>query len=399
MALLSVAAAFGAKLADKVAMADSLPEVSADSVETLLSVMASSMLAIATFSVASMVSAYASASSAATPRSFSLIIKDDVSQNALSTFIGSFIFSIVALSAVTNSYFGQAGLFFLFALTITVFGIVIVTFVRWVDRIARLGRLGETIDKVEAATKAALSRRRLAPTLYCQHDHFKEPKGIALYAPGVAYLQHINMEAIQRWAEENDAEVTVAALPGTFMMSSERPFAYIQIKGDALNNTDTLLKAFTVGDDRQFDDDPRFGLIVLSEIAGKALSPAVNDPGTAIDVVGTLVRLFSDWSKPLGEDESSEVKFDRIAVPPLSTLDMFDDAFTSLARDGAATVELAVRVQKALHSLAHVHDGKMRNAATQHAKLALLRAENALEIDHDIEKVRGAARWLQDGAS
>ncbi len=49
---------------------------------------------------------------------------------------------------------------------------------------------------------------------------------------------------------------------------------------------------------RTFEDDPRFGLIVLSEIADKALSPGVNDPGTAIDVIGTLVRLFTLWQSP-----------------------------------------------------------------------------------------------------
>ncbi len=123
------------------------------------------MLVIATFAVASMVSAYASASSIATPRTFALVIADDVSQNALSTFIGAFIFSIVALIAVKNGYYGKAGHFALFVLTLFVFAAVIFTFVRWVDRIARLGRLGTTIESVEAATAAALRRRRRTPHL------------------------------------------------------------------------------------------------------------------------------------------------------------------------------------------------------------------------------------------
>jgi hypothetical protein len=45
-----------------------------------------------------------------------------------------------------------------------------------------------------------------------------------------------------------------------------------------------LSSAFLVGPDRSFKQDPRFGMIVLSEIASRALSPGVNDPGTAIDV-------------------------------------------------------------------------------------------------------------------
>jgi uncharacterized membrane protein len=112
-----------------------------------------------------MLSAYAAAGSTATPRSYSLVVSDDVSQNALSTFIAAFIFSIVALIALKNGYYEKAGHFALFTLTIVVFALVVLTFLRWVDRIARLGRLATTIDKVEKATAAAMQRRRCAPTL------------------------------------------------------------------------------------------------------------------------------------------------------------------------------------------------------------------------------------------
>ena len=53
-----------------------------------------------------------------------------------------------------------------------------------------------------------------------------------------------------------------------------------------------VAEAFTIGAERTFDQDPRFGLCVLAEIASRALSPAVNDPGTAIDVIGRAVRLL-----------------------------------------------------------------------------------------------------------
>jgi uncharacterized membrane protein len=89
---------------------------------------AASLLVIATFAVASMVSSYASAGSTATPRAFSLVIADDVSQNGFSTFIGAFIFSIVALVASKNDFYEKPGRFALFALTIAVFAAVIVTF-------------------------------------------------------------------------------------------------------------------------------------------------------------------------------------------------------------------------------------------------------------------------------
>ena len=162
MCVLSTATVFLAKIVDT-QKSVIVPAITTNSIETLLSIISASMLVIATFAVASMVSAYASASNTATPRSFSLIIADDVSQNALSTFIGAFIFSIVALMALKNSYYDKAGRFALFALTLMILAMVIITFVGWVDRIARLGRLGGTIDKVEAATAAALRRRTISP--------------------------------------------------------------------------------------------------------------------------------------------------------------------------------------------------------------------------------------------
>ncbi len=45
------------------------------------------------------------------------------------------------------------------------FALVILIFLRWVDRIARLGRLGNTIDIVERAAATALDDRRRHPTL------------------------------------------------------------------------------------------------------------------------------------------------------------------------------------------------------------------------------------------
>jgi uncharacterized membrane protein len=168
--LLSVAAALLAQLADTVPIGLSLerliPDVNQDSIEDLLKISAASMLVIATLSVSSMAAAYASAGSTATPRAFSLVIADDVSQNALSTFIGVFIFSIVALVALMNGVYEKSGRFLLISLTLISLAVVIVTFVRWVDKIARLGRMGNVIDKVEAATVRAMQGSRLSLIWY-----------------------------------------------------------------------------------------------------------------------------------------------------------------------------------------------------------------------------------------
>lgn len=392
--LLSIGMAFLATLFDDLQLLRQLlPEVTLESVEKLLSVMASSMLVIATFSLASMVSAYAAASNTATPRSFTLVIADDASQNALSAFVGAFIFSIVALTAVKNDYYQAGGIFALFVMTALVFSLVIFTFVRWADGIARLGRMGSTLNKVEKATHDALKLRRDAPTLHgskvCDH-----PARQAVFTTTVGYVQDIDIAKLQTCAEKTDGRIVVAALPGT-LATPDRPLAYVvgSRVGQDPPDCKCVIEAFKIGTNRRFDNDPRFGLVVFAEIAGRALSPAVNDPGTAIDILGRLVRLLHLWSEPAamaqGEDQPI---YDRVEVPEVSLRDMFDDAFTAVARDGAGQVEVAVRLQKAFSALASIGDEKMRDAANYHRGLALQRSRMALALPEDLAAVRNAAK-------
>jgi uncharacterized membrane protein len=393
---LSIATVFLADLMDATELQSFLPEVNEESTETLLKLMASSMLMMATFAVASMVAAYASASSSATPRSFPLIIGDDVSQNTLSVFIGAFIYSIVALIALMNGlYAGRASQFILFSLTLVVLVVVIIAFIRWIDNIARLGRLGHTIDKVEATTAEAIRRRQSAPRLGGVAVLCPLEEGRAIFGSAIGYLQHIDTAALQTRAVKSQLNVVVAALPGTFC-TPNRPIAWISPEASgSVSDEDAkaIAATFFIGGSRVFDQDPRFGLLVLSEIASRALSPAINDPGTAIDVTGTIVRLFVLWEESGKVDDVSTVQFDRIAVPELSLADLFDDAFTGIARDGAGTVEVVIRLLKALKALAASGDAVMRENALRHARLALDRAEQALKVAHDLTVVREVARF------
>ncbi len=394
LSLLSIGGIFVAGLADDSGLSSVLPEVSLDSVTSLLTIMASSMLVIATFAVGSMVSAYASASTGATPRSFSLVIADDVTQNALSAFVGAFIFSLVSLIAVKNGMFGAAGLFAMFVLTVLVFAIVIGTFVRWVDRIARLGRITNTIEKVEKATADALDRRRHSPTLgglpmpLDQADQ----KPAAVFSSKVGYVQNIDMESLQSSAKAFTCRVVMKVLPGTFV-STSRPLLYVL--GSESFKSDEFESAFKIGRNRAFEDDPRFGFLALSEIASKALSPGVNDPGTAINIIGAMVRLFTLFQAPLEETEGQEVKHDRISVPNLAIDDLLDDAFTAIARDGAGIIEVSIRLQKAFASLAELDNEEMVAAARLHSRMALGRSEHAMSDQNDIDMTRKAAAFSE----
>ena len=398
--LLSIFAVFVAKVADGTSLAEHIPEIKPESVETLLSIMASSMMVIATFSAGTMVNAYASASQSSTPRSLSLIISDDVSQNALSVFIGAFIYSAVALTAMTQAFFDEAGLFILFCLTCLAFSIVILTFIRWVDSVARLGRVGSTLLKVEHATTRAIKNRIDMPCLGAvPQEQIKEQGTHAIYTKQVGYIQLIDIAKLQHWADKNDGCINVAMLPGEFV-SPERALAYSNKKVVS----DEIVDAFTIGEARSFEADPRFGFIVLAEIASRALSPSVNDHGTAINTISSITRLMLLWHKPNSATETEnsqndsaqheEFKYDRISLPALNVNDLFDDAYTSIARDGAANIEVAIRIQKSLKTIKACFKDEgtsierdFVDAASKLAKQSYERAKLALDYEDDIKRI------------
>lgn len=383
--VLSVGGVLLAHLADGIEVAWKVPEIAQGSVVDLLKIIAASMLGVATFAVASMVSAYSSTGQSATARAFPLIVADDVSQNALSVFIGAFIYSIVALSATTNDYFGKPGRFTLFVLTLLTLVAVVLMFVRWVDSIARLGRLGAVIDKVEQATTRSIERRRDEPWLGGV-PLLGTPAGKAIYTERIGFLQLVDVDLLQRLASKHRVRISLAVIPGTTIVPS-RPLAYVlpDSADSGMPDQADIEKAFTIGHLRQFDEDPRFGIVVLAEIACRALSPAVNDPGTAIAVLDALHRLFAVFGGPA---KRAKPGCDRVWVPFLELDDMVADGFTAIGRDGAHLVEVAMRLQLVLGEIGASGGGKDSALVRRHADLALARSQEALDFAPDLEQVR-----------
>lgn len=387
--LFSVVAVLAAGLADTLDNASYFPDIGVDSLEKLLTIMSSSMLVIAMFAVGAMLSAYASASASATPRSFPLVVNDDISQNALSTFIGSFIFSIIGLVALLNDYYDSAGRFILFLMTAFVFSIVILGFVRWVDRIARLGRLGHIIKKVESATDNALQFMAKQPRMGAKPIQDAD-EGIGVYAKEVGYVQNIDIPRLQRIAEELDCMVNICTPAGSFV-TPDRALARLDCPADE-EKSDDIIDAFVIGKERTFECDPGFGLIVMSQISSRALSSGINDSGTAIDIIGSLIRLFVRWSNTLAETQEDEIKYKNVGMPELDVDEMFDDAFSATARDGAGSIEVAIRIQKAYVTLSKLEHDEIRKAAQKYSKQALQYADNASLLEEEMERLKSLSK-------
>ncbi|GAB2933299.1 DUF2254 domain-containing protein [Hafnia psychrotolerans] len=365
--------------------------VGSEAVDKLLGILASSMLAVTTFSLNIMVSAYNAASSSVTPRATKLLVEDSTTQNVLATFIGSFVFSLVGIIALSMGAYGEQGRVVLFIVTLAVILLIVLTLLRWIQHLSHFGRMEETTRRVEEATQDALVQRIEEPYLGGRHWDEQDISTLnawPVYAKDIGYVQHVDMKLLSECAQQSSSIFFVASMPGAFVHLAT-PILWIQpIPKEP--DTDPLMRAFTISTERSFDQDPRFGFCVLSEIASRALSPAVNDPGTAIDVIGRAVRLLSYWK--VNECVSSrDISFPHVYVRPIETRDLFDDIFTPIARDGASLIEVQVRLQKALHALAQMDPSAFGINARRHSLLALARAGQQLKLADDMQYLKQIA--------
>nr|WP_018411275.1 DUF2254 domain-containing protein [Methyloversatilis thermotolerans] len=366
--------------------------IGADAIDSLLNVIATSMLAVTTFSLSVTTSAFASATSNVTPRATRLLMEDRTTQNVLSSFIGSFLFSIVGIVVLKTGAYGDRGRLILFGMTVAVIVLIVVTLLRWIDHLTRLGRVGETTERVERATREAIEIRCETPFLGGRplaNAGDLPAGGLQVSAGRVGYIRNVDMTALSACADELDRDIVLAVVPGAFVYP-DSPLARIPIMPSAKKMqeaTERVRAAFSIGSERSFDQDPRFGLVVMSEIAMRALSPAVNDPGTAIDVIGRNTRLLSLWAEAGRRAADDVPKHPRIHVPPLSTADLFEDSFMLIARDGAGHIEVQLRMRKALQALSRMGNDDFRAAAVKQAELALERARTALVTEHDFVRL------------
>ena len=392
-AVTAVGAALIAHALGPLAPAPFVEALSEDAAEELLNIMASSMLAVATFSLATLVAASAAITTNASPRAAALMLDDRSAQNALAAFVGAFVFSIVGLIATSLNYYDRESLFVLFAETLAVLAFVVLRLLGWVDQLSRIGRVSEAVDRVEAAARKALSHR--SSFLGGVPAEGAPPDAEDLRADQVGYVQHIDVARLDQIAKKHDLVIHLQVLPGAFLPLSR---TVMQVQG-SLNESckKALVSAVVIGGARTFEQDPRFGLVVLGEIASRALSPAVNDPGTAIDAVGTAVRLLSVWGEEHWEQPPTAT-YERVHVPALSASEVFEDVFRPIARDGAPLLEVGIALQKGFRDLATAEATGFRDAARHHSGRALRLAEAALVLDEDKDQLRALSREVLEAA-
>ncbi|MGB5558667.1 MAG: DUF2254 family protein, partial [Paracoccaceae bacterium] len=124
-------------------------KLGADPVLRILQILASSMLAVTTFSLSVMVSARQSASSQATPRAHQLLLEDHITQTVLATFLGAFVYALASLILVSIHIYSDKTVVVVLAFTLIVIGLVVVAILRWIEHLSDLGSVVTTTGWIE----------------------------------------------------------------------------------------------------------------------------------------------------------------------------------------------------------------------------------------------------------
>ncbi|WP_267387212.1 DUF2254 domain-containing protein [Sphingomonas sp. GC_Shp_3] len=375
----AVALALASAFAGHLISYDLAAKIGSKSVDSILNLLASSMLAVTTFSLTAMVQAYSGATSTITPRAVQLLVDDSTSQNALATFLGSFLFAIVGIIALSTGIYGETGRVILFGGTILVIGLIVITFLRWIEHVTRFGRMADTIARVEKA--AAQSVRGMTQRLsFAAFDTARPDDAVLVHHTEIGRITHVDLAELSDVADAAGASLHVLSLPG-MLADPAHPLVWTKASLDD-QQVGQVREAFTIQHDRAFDHDPRFALVVLGEIASRALSPAVNDPGTAIAVIEAGTRVLATMLRHEPKEKTADTA--GVIVPRIAFPDLIEDLFRPIARDGAALIEVGIRLQKALATLRAIEPQSTARCRTE-AQDALSRACAAFTSSADAD--------------
>ncbi len=392
IAMLGAASALVAQLLAPFVPPDLAWKMGADSVGQILTILASSLLAIATFSLSTLISSYNAAASSTTPRITKLLRQDSSAQNALGTFVGGFLFSLAGIIGMGAGLYNDSGKLVLFVVTLIVVGWLVTTFLRWIHMLPSLGRVEESISLITATAKDSMEKRHQSPFLGGQSASDAQRGRYGVKANCSGYIAAIDVPTLEASAKAMESPVYLAVSPGSWVYSGSALLS-VDVLPDE-QSLSRLRQSFLVEPFRSHEQDPRYGLVVLAEIGMKALSPGVNDPGTAIQVLAMQEQVLAIWARRHLE-ELPEAKYPHVFVPGLASADLFEDAFSGIARYGAGDFSVMLRLQKTLLGLFEQGDASFRKAAREQSALALKRCAKTDLLAEDLSRIEAVASKME----
>jgi uncharacterized membrane protein len=303
------------------------------------------------------------------PRLVSWISRDPVIWHSIGIFTATFLYAIADMAWIDRA--GSAGVPF---------------FSTWVVILLTLASVGMFIALIQRLALLQISRmltftgdlgrqviERMYPPLEtppnsARADQFaKSPVTQTVAHSGAPHaLQAIDMSALLALAMQTSGRVEVSVSVGDTLITG-MPLLRV-FGGNQLVKDETWKKSFETGPDRTFEQDPKYALRLLVDIAIKALSPAINDPTTAVQALDQiqdhLLRLGSRRLE-IGTVRDSEGVL-RLVVPHPTWEDFLRLGFDEIRFCGATSVQVMRRMRALISDLIAALPQERRPALEHH---------------------------------
>jgi uncharacterized membrane protein len=286
------------------------------------------------------------------PRLSMWIAQDRVLWHSLGVFTATFLYSLAGIGWVDR--YGSGGVPLISSLIVLVLLFVSVgMFIALVERISLV-----QIHRMLAFT--GTQGREVVETMYppieapaalVEPEEYRRlpVKQKLLHRGRPLVIQAIDEAKLQSLASSSGGIVEVVATVGDTMMEG---MELLRVYGSKEEINDQALRtAFMVGEQRTFDQDPKYAIRLLVDIAIRALSPAINDPTTAVqalDQIEDLLRRLGRRRLEIGAIHDGQGDL-RLVTPHPSWEDFLALAFDEIRVYGASSVQV-MRRMKALAS-------------------------------------------------
>ncbi|WP_140187611.1 DUF2254 family protein [Providencia stuartii] len=338
--------------------------------EPILNILATSLLTVTTFSLGIIVSTYSAVANQTSPRATILITHNPTIQYVLSTFIGAFLYSLVGMIALYSHFYTPAGKVLVLLITVIVVICVIIAFIRWINYLFIFGRIPYIIEELAEVALNALIARKSCRAMGARLGSATPPcfpSSHHLYANQTGFIQYIDIHGLNQWAEKKRCHIYVCVEIGNWVNLSHRLTCVTQTLTD--QDKQTIMAFFLIRSGRVFDNDPYYGCEVLNEVAMKALSPGINDPGTAKSVISQLIRVLSEWSDNNHPEKTAY--YPCVSMPMLEDETLFGVCFDSLLPLMVSDVRLQTFFVQGILSLEQINPSCWQSVVRKRLRILL----------------------------
>lgn len=283
--------------------------------QLVLTTIASSMMTVVAVVYSILLVALSLASMQFSPRVLRLFVQDRVSQLTLGLFVGTFVYCLLVLRVVQSApepVVPVGGVVVAVVLAVLAMG----QLVYFIHHITHAIQANHLIDQLAGEAEAVIDATFVeAPQTAELPDGYDTLPRWPIRSTRSGYIQLVDTAGLSALAASARGVVTVVVPMGQFVTRGLAVLELHAVDAPDAEQAALLEGCLDVGPIRTMQDDAEWGLRQIVDIALKAISPAVNDPSTAvtcIDHLGrVLVRAFSRWPPPaergVGEDGRARV--------------------------------------------------------------------------------------------